>query len=196
MAPMLHWWLWTQFIYNTFGIRIGLIRVAKLSIFLTALRQFGAFFAQFVKRQFYLNPGRFEHLFNISPFLCTIYKRIYGFARHPQSWRFQVNSLVVAKPWIFQNALFHLIWKMRCRRSGKKNLTQNMTAHFFPLWCCLGPTPLWSQVQLQQVCASFCLSFFWFYSKTIFQFKLRISLATVQLQKLYVPLFVLILILF
>ena len=28
-----------------------------LSFFLTILRQFGAFFAQFVKRQFYLNPG-------------------------------------------------------------------------------------------------------------------------------------------
>ena len=28
-----------------------------LSFFLTILRQFGAFFAQFVKRQFYFNPG-------------------------------------------------------------------------------------------------------------------------------------------
>ena len=62
-----------------------LIRVAKLSIFLNILRRR-------VLSIKVAKIGSFEHLFNNSPFLCTIYKRIYGFARHPQSWRFQVNS--------------------------------------------------------------------------------------------------------
>ena len=29
MAPMIHWWLWTQFIYNTCGIRIGVNHLQK-----------------------------------------------------------------------------------------------------------------------------------------------------------------------